>query len=354
MSEPLPRPPRPLPIGGFLGMELPAAIGAASLRARWKLPGPQSAFATARSAFKGLLDALPSGAVFLPAYLCPEMSAVVPLARRRFYPIDESLSPQVSFLAARVAPGDIVLGVDYFGRPPGADFLAYVAQHPQVHFVEDCAQALATGCEAWGDWQLYSPRKLVGVPDGGVLVARSGRAAATPLADSVPGDCAAAVDLARAQWMRHEDADEEQNDRWYPLHRAKEDAMGVSATRISRLAWELLDRLDLDAIAAARRRNYAVLAGLLADVALLDALPAGCVPLGFPVRVAAVRRDTIRGRLFDARIYPAVHWEHLLAPAHEFAAEHALAAGALTLPCDQRYAAEQMQRLATAFRAASA
>ena len=335
-------------------MELPAALGAASLRARWKLPGAESAFATARSAFKGLLDALPSGAVHLPAYLCPEMSAVVPPARRRFYPIDETLSPRVSFLAAHAAPGDIVLAVDYFGRPPGAGFLDYVAQHPAVHFVEDSAQALATGRAAWGDWQLYSPRKLVGVPDGGVLVARSARAAATQLADSVPGDCAAAADLARAQWMRHEDANEEHNDLWYPLHRAKEDALGVSATRISRLAWELLDRLDCDAIAAARRRNYAVLADRLADAALLDALPAGCAPLGFPVRVAAGRRDAIRSRLFDARIYPAVHWEHLLAPAREFPTEHALAAGTLTLPCDQRYSAEDMQRLATVFRAASA
>ena len=48
------------------------------------------------------------------------------------------------------------------------------------------------------------------------------------------------------------------------------------------------------------------------------------------------------------------HWEHLLAPAREFPAEHALAAGTLTLPCDQRYSAEDMQRLATVFRAASA
>lgn len=353
MSDRASRTPRPTPIGGFFGIELPTAIGAASVRARWQLPGPQAAFATARSAFKGLLDALTSGSVFVPAYLCPEMTAVVPAARRRFYPVDARLSPQVPFLAARVKPGDLVLAVDYFGRPPGAEFLDYVARQPDVHFVEDCAQALATGRAAWGDWQLYSPRKLVGVPDGGLLVARSARAAATRLADSVPGDCATAVDRARAQWMRYEDEGEEHNDLWYPIHSAKEEAFGVARTRISRLTWELLERLDMEAIATARRSNHAVLAGLLADVALVGGPAEGWVPMGFPVRVPAQRRDAIRQRLFDARIFPAVHWEHLAAPAEEFAPEHVLAASELTLPCDQRYTAAQMERLAVAFRAAN-
>ena len=200
MSELSPPSDRPPPIGGFLEIELPGTGAARSLRAHWKLPGPRRAFATARSAFSVLLEALPSGSVFVPAYLCPEMSAVVPAARRHFYPIDEELSPDVTHLVGRVLPGDVVLAVDYFGRTPSADFLAFVESHPRVWFVEDCAQSFAGPGSAWGDWQLYSPRKLVGVPDGGLLAARTERAKAIGLAESVPVDPARAANLARAQW----------------------------------------------------------------------------------------------------------------------------------------------------------
>ena len=36
-----------------------------------------------------------------------------------------------------------------------------------IFWIEDCAQALVPDVP-WGDWQIFSPRKLFGVADGGV------------------------------------------------------------------------------------------------------------------------------------------------------------------------------------------
>lgn len=128
--------------------------------------------------------------------------------------------------------------------------------------------------------------------------------------------------------------------------------MEAAGGRISRLSWELLGVLDPAAIGAARRRNFAYLARRLGAFALLPEVQPDFVPLGFPVRVPAWRRAAVRERLFQERIFAATHWECLPSPAPEFPAEHALAASVLTLPCDQRYSPEHMERVAAVFERA--
>ncbi len=57
----------------------------------------------------------------------------------------------------------------------------------------------------------------------------------------------------------------------------------------------------------------------------------------------------LREHLLRERIFPAIHWERLPSPAADFPAEHELAASVLTLPCDQRYSGEHMERVAAVF-----
>jgi hypothetical protein len=72
-------------------------------------------------------------------------------------------------------------------------------------------------------------------------------------------------------------------------------------------------------------------------------LPDGVVPLGFPVRLK--ERDRVRQALFDARIYPPVHWPIAEVVPNEFGASHQLATEIMTLPCDQRYGAPDVERM---------
>ena len=86
----------------------------------------------------------------------------------------------------------------------------------------------------------------------------------------------------------------------------------------------------------------------LPGLALFVELPAGVVPLGFPIRLAA--RDRVRQALIEERIYPPTHWPLDGVIPETFAASHALAAHILTLPCDQRYARDDMERMVSAVK----
>ena len=104
-------------------------------------------------------------------------------------------------------------------------------------------------------------------------------------------------------------------------------------------------------MAARRRENYRRLLERLRDIALLPSLPDGVVPVGFPVRVGD--RDAIRQRLFDALIFPPVHWPIEAVVPERFTDSHRLAGEIMTIPCDQRYGPAEMDRIADVLVAAT-
>lgn len=148
------------PVGGFLGLELP--FRGEGLRRAWGVTEERLCFADATSALAALLARRPQGRVWLPAYVCPKFATAVPAHRARYYPVGAALTPNVTYLHESLRQDDICIAVDYFGRPPPEDFGSLVAAHPDVLFVEDCAQALDTGARAWGDWRIFSPRNWWG------------------------------------------------------------------------------------------------------------------------------------------------------------------------------------------------
>lgn len=329
------------PIGGFFGLE-PADAAAAS-PAGFEFPH-RLLFWNARAALAHLLSALSIRRVWLPAYVCAEPAQAAARDGRevRFYPVGGGLSPDPDVLAKLLRPGDAVLGVDYFGaRVPGLPELA--PRFPDVVWIQDRAQALWPDAQPWGDHLLYSPRKVLGAPDGGVLVSR------TPL--PAP-DWAEPPDprLAEPARMRAEDPQGVDNDAWFPLYRAAEAAMSCELRPMSAAARAVVEAADTAALAGRRRRNAELLYAQVGEAALLPAgrlLPAA--PLGVPVLTEDA--GVTSARMAAARIFCARHWAELPSPPDQFPAEHALSRRLLTLPCDHRYGDEDMARVAAAFRA---
>lgn len=342
------------PIGGFFGLERPGpGAPATDLLTHWQASAAP-AWVNATSALAALVAALRPQRVWLPGYLCTELVAAVPPPARRFFALRDDLEPDIAALEGRLAPGDLLLAVNMFGRAPGADWRGFVAAHPGVSFVEDCAQALDTGAPAWGDWRLYSPRKLVGVPEGGILVAVSGRARAMApqvhpdmglRADDGPGCRARLAPLLARQAAPHDNA------AWPGLHRAAEASHRIGPAPISGFARDLLTRLDPAPMSAARKRNYAHLSRLLGDHALRPEAAPEFAASGFAVQVPAARRAAVLAQLHGAGIFAAVHWRAIPAPA-AFGADHARAAGLISLPCDHRYGPGEMEAVAEIFLAA--
>ena len=334
---------RPPTIGRFIGLEAPARAASA----RTFESGDCLFFRNARAGLAHLLSALERPRVWLPAYVCADLADGAASGGRTvaFYPVGGTLTPDADFLRSRLAPGDAVVGVDYFGAVPSGRALAELAaEHRDLVWIQDRAQALWPDADAWADYLLYSPRKVIGVPDGGVLVSRRGA-----LPDPVWRSDGDIVHLLPAI-QRFEDPDERHAAAWRAAYRAAEDAMTAEPFRMSRLALALLPAIDVDAAVDRRRRNAAVLEARVADCALLAAprLSRG-TPLGVPVLTDDA--DAVGRRMAEHGVFCPRHWPDLPSPAEAFAAEHELSRRLLTLPCDHRYDAEDMARVADVFDA---
>jgi dTDP-4-amino-4,6-dideoxygalactose transaminase len=328
-------------IGGFFGIELPPA-DVPGLASFWNMPiDPALTYVNGRSALAALFASVRPSKLWLPAYICRSVVQAAETAGTAFgfFPVNDGLQPDAAFLDSVARAGEIVLAVDYFGRSPDLEFLDFVERRRDLRFIEDACHAFDTGEAQWGHWCLRSPRKLVGVPDGGFLVPADDILGAQRSLPQ-PG-----VDTSEAAWMRFEDEDEHANALWHGVNQSREAAEQAAPRRMSRLSREVLSRLPIAPIAERRRINFRVLAGKLEEIMFLPEKQPSYVPLGFPVRLQRDLRTRVRNELIANGIFPALHWIDLPSPA-AFTTAHTLASELLTLPCDQRYGSVQMERVA--------
>ena len=114
--------------------------------------------------------------VWAPDYFCDE--ALIPLrglgVNLKFYPIKEDLTPHWQFLEELAGGTDspqVLVLVHYFGFPnAGREARRFCDRH-EMALLEDSAHVLAPGPGmGMGDLQIFSPRKVLPVPAGGVLI----------------------------------------------------------------------------------------------------------------------------------------------------------------------------------------
>lgn len=330
------------PIGGFFELHEPdgAPAGAGVLEA-WTGRRPYAAFVNARSAFAALAAAMPQASVWLPAFLCGDLVDPAFSARVRFYPVREGFEPDLARVDAEARAGDLVLVAAYFGLPLAPGVRDFAERRTDLRVVEDRAQALGPGLDPEGDWTLYSPRKLLGVADGGLLVAPAGDASLPQPTSSADSDA-----LWRAPLLRHADPLGLDNAVWYAANRAKEAAMAVTSQAMTDASLSILSRTSLASLAGPKLANWRVLDQRLRPWSALPSDPQA-PPLGYVLRLEPGARDTVLRGLHAARIFAAVHWPAIAAPARDFPREAQWTLELVTLPCDHRYGEADMDRIAS-------
>lgn len=271
--------------------------------------------ANARCALYILADRLKPPTVWLPDYHCPSMlEAFGPV---KFFHVDNKLH------ACEFAPGpgDLVVFIDYFGWPTDPTAVDR-AKTAGAWVAMDMSQAFLGGPNPRADFWVYSPRKFLPVPDGGILVSK---------------DVQLKCKLADQTWwektmaaMDHRRDHEKDNDAWYPMFaKAKLDAP-VGYYAMSRYSEMIIRSTDVTALGQKQRQNYITLFDALKPSALFQTMPESVVPVGFPM--VCHHRDELRNHLFTASIFPPVHWP----------IDHPLASQIMTLPCDHRYDTHDM------------
>jgi dTDP-4-amino-4,6-dideoxygalactose transaminase len=283
----------------------------------------------------------------MPSFLCNALLEALDLTATtlRFFPVGPNLEIASSNWIEQVKPGSLVVVIDYFGFP--CDNNAVMQAKQRGAFVlEDASQALLSAhVGRRSDFVVYSPRKILGVPDGGILRCAEGR--------TLPS-----IELLQPppQWWKMAfEACVERREfdkfggerRWYELFRTVEATYPLGPFRMSSFSEFLLSSaFDYEWIAQRRRVNYAFLAERLQDYAVFKNLDEHTVPIGFPVKVE--RRDQVRQFLFSKDVYPPVHWDISQYVPEDFLASHELSRRIMTIPCDHRLGIEDMNRIVSA------
>lgn len=159
--------------------------GGNALSAKWLRDGDLGGLWMSRSAWSlaVLADAFSRAhgrkpVIAVPDYIC--RSSLWPLgqglAELAFYPVrEDDLVPDWQE-CDRLEAVDLFLLVHYFGSPNDAAAARAFCDRRCAWLVEDAAHVLVplAGVGEHGDAVLYSPHKLLAVPDGALLVARPG------------------------------------------------------------------------------------------------------------------------------------------------------------------------------------
>ncbi|MFM0740385.1 hypothetical protein PQQ51_24350 [Paraburkholderia xenovorans] len=309
-------------IGGYLELELS--------RDRTELHRDALRFQSARAALLALLRACRPSAIWMPWYLCesmvePVLMAGIPIRR---YEIDAQLRVK----SVTLADGEWLLYVNYFGIS-GRSVDDVLARFPRDRVVIDNAQAFFAApreCAA----TVYSPRKFVGVPDGGYLV--TNRAVPEP----------AEIDLTSSQRFAHllQRIDAGAESGYADYTTAEESLKRQEPKRMSRLTQRILSSIDYADVRARRVAHFAYLHEKLGHDNAFPVEPADDnVPLCYPYLNNA---GHLQAKLISKRIYTPRYWPEIAAGESVPEFEAQLARTTLFLPCDQRLSLTQLDEIA--------
>jgi len=329
-------------IGGMFGLQATSDSGAMSPPF---LQDQNLCLVNARSAIRLLVGQLTPQQVWCPSYLCHTILEAIrgTMAGVRFYEVNYDLVIASYDWLDQVQEGDLVIFIDYFGFIGDPD-CAVRARKRGAWVLEDASQALLSGIVGrFSDFILYSPRKFVGIPDGGILCNHSKFHFQHVDLMAPPSNWWRKAFLASV--LRREFDIHGGTRQWFELFQETEPNAPIGSFAMSELSRVLLqNNFDYTTIAQRRVGNYHTLADKLGSLALFPHLPDQIVPLGFPIRMK--NRDVIRQVLFAHEIYPPVHWPIPETVPREYVESHKLAAEVMTLPCDQRYDSSDMNRIA--------
>jgi dTDP-4-amino-4,6-dideoxygalactose transaminase len=334
-------------IGGMFGLTETVEPKVTTDSGRWKFLDDSNLFlANGRSGIVVLLNILAPARVWMPSYLCPTMITAVDRKKTnlRFYDVDFNLHVSSTNWIEQIQTGDLVVLIDYFGFPLSSKVARLVKQRGGYVLEDACQALLSDHTGRYSDFVLFSPRKTIGVPDGGILASCCNVEFKDIELKNAPS--AWWLKMLEAAINRREFDKYGGKRRWYRLFQDTNAATPIGYFAMSELSHKLLSNgFEYQDICHRRIENYSILAYSLKDIAIFPVLPKGTVPMGFPIRHA--KRNKIRMKLFQELIYPPVHWSIDGKVPTEFSESHRLAYQIMTLSCDQRYGSEDMQRIAS-------
>lgn len=260
--------------------------------------------------------------LWIPYYQCESVREF--LIRKnislKFYEIDSSFRP----LGLEVSEDEAVLFVNYFGifsqeqmSSLSAGYSKVVIDNSQAFFASPLPHAL----------NVYSPRKFLGVPDGGYLIGDRAHLYTDSYPQSYSSDTASFL-MERMEYgcegkaYTSRQKNEERID--------KEDVMQMSI-----LTRTLLDSIDYDSVIQRRRENFHRAKVLFDEGNLLSVLvDEKCVPMVYPL---LKEDDALLDYMLSHKHFQGRWWRYLIEERPSNTFEYRMSRYLLPITIDQRY-----------------
>ena len=313
------------PIGGYFEWEFPAAQNA-------DLHKDSVCLNSGRHGLEYILRGLKTvQALWIPYFTCEVV--LQPLEKLsipyRFYRINSDLE-----LAEEIALGkdEFLLYTNYYGIKDA--YASRLAEKYGDKIIIDNAQALFYKASP-AVHQFYSPRKFMGVPDGGLVITSLPNVAGTlPICDSNER-CSHL--LKRMEKVPSEG---------YGDFKANEEKITeMPLSQMSPITRTIFSTVDLDDIKSKRRKNFAALHGALSSTNLLriPSLDSFECPLVYPYYTN--NGSELKKKLIEQNIFVATYLPNVFEWCKPSDLEYNMADNIVCIPVDQRYGTKEMQRI---------
>ena len=284
---------------------------------------------TGRAAMKLMLTELEPTRVYMPVYTCaaslePLEALGIPVVS---YDLNEAFLPRD---LPDLGPSEYLVYINYFGLCE--EPLRKLRSQLGSQLLVDDTHAFFKGARSQS-WSFTSARKYFGVPDGAFLFC--------PRQVAQPASRFSAISTTHLE-LRASGRQAE----GFAAFQSYERGLSSEIFAISDYSERQLGGIDLNAVATARRRNYAHLATRLGDLNRLALTLTTEVPFCYPL---LPRQPMEHSRFYDQHIYPPTLWPEV-AGAGVPTWEQTLASELLPLPVDHRYGAQEMDRIVKVVR----
>lgn len=289
-----------------------------------------------RAAFEYILRIRGYKKVYMPYYTCDTIFEPIQKLNleHESYFIDAKMEPIFDF--SMIRDDEALLYTNYFGLKDV--FIRRLTQnHPNI--IIDNVLAFFSKPIVGFDC-FYSPRKFIGVPDGGYLY--PDRAMYKPI--KLTRD----ISYKRSKHLLKR-IDVSPEDGYKDFIDSNEDLCFVGPKRMSKLTETVLRSIDYTDVIKTRKRNFAFLHKSLERINELDFSDVDfetAVPIIYPLFLP--KETDLREKLINEKIYVAQYWPNVRDWTNEDSREHTFTQKLIALPIDQRYVLSDMRRIVLA------
>lgn len=288
---------------------------------------------TARNCLEYILKARKYIKVYIPYFTCDVI--LEPLDKLKikyeFYDVDNNLEPIFNYNNVKENEGFLI--TDYFGIKTA--FIKEISSKIRNIIVDNAQSYFAKPIENIDTF--YSPRKFVGVSDGGLL--------STNLVLSEHFEKDYSYDRF-SHLLKRIDLSAEEG--YMDFQENDKSLENQSIKLISNLTTKILSGIDYEFIRKQRKENFNFLHKALREKNSLPIdIDEDSIPMLYPFRP---KDHKLKNKLISEKIYCATYWTNVLEWAENDKNSYLLAQEIIALPIDQRYSVNDMHKILNILR----